>query len=171
MTSPTTRPAGADDVEVLARIWHDGWVDGHLGHTPDALLAHRTRDSFVPRTRERIPATWVAEVDGAVVGFVVVVGDEVEQVYVDATARGTGVAALLLRRAEQLVRDGGHRTAWLAVATGNERARRFYARQGWTEGASFAYPAETDSGPIEVPCLRYDLDLALARSRSADGER
>lgn len=152
---------------MLARIWHSGWLDGHAGHVPDALLAHRSAGSFVPRTRERVPATWVAEVESEVVGFVVVVEDEVEQVYVTATARGSGIAVLLLRTAEQVVRDAGHDTAWLAVAAGNDRARRFYARQGWTEGDVFAYAAETEDGPLEVPCVRYEISLDLDPDRAA----
>ena len=41
-TSPVTiRPAIDGDVDAVARIWHAGWVDGHLGRVPDALVEHR----------------------------------------------------------------------------------------------------------------------------------
>ncbi|WP_234335608.1 GNAT family N-acetyltransferase [Streptomyces albus] len=97
----------------------------------------------------------VAVADGEVAGFVMVAGDEVEQVYVAADGRGTGVAGVLLAEAERLVGENGHDRAWLAVATGNARARRFYARQGWSDEGPFDYPAAGPEGPIAVPCHRY----------------
>lgn len=80
----------------VADIWHLGWQDGHLGFVPQALVGARTEDSFRSRAAERIGDTTVAIVDGAVAGFVMVVDDEVEQVYVSALHRGTGVAAVLI---------------------------------------------------------------------------
>ena len=70
-----------------------------------------------------------------------VAGAEVEQVYVAAGHRGSGVARLLLAEAERLVAAGGHPRAWLAVVAGNERARRFYAREGWTDEGPFSRAA------------------------------
>ena len=64
-----------------------------------------------------------------------VVGDEVEQVYVGEGHRGSGVASVLLAEAERRVRHSGHDTAWLAVVAGNERARRFYAKHCWVTRA------------------------------------
>lgn len=139
----------------MARIWWDGWRDGHLGHVPDALVAVRTPESFADRAAQRVADTTVAIVDGVVAGFVMVVGDEVEQVYVSVQHRGSGVADALLAEAERLVRAGGHETAWLAVVAGNVRARRFYERNGWTDGGPFDYPAAGPDGPIPVPCHRY----------------
>jgi ribosomal protein S18 acetylase RimI-like enzyme len=150
------RPARAADSGPIATIWYEGWRDGHLGHVPEALLPYRTRDSFEERAAARIGDTTVATVDDEVAGFVMVAGAEVEQVYVSAHHRGSGVAGALLAEAERLVAAGGHDRAWLAVATGNARARRFYERQGWTDNGEFDYPAYTDEGPIPVPCHRYE---------------
>jgi GNAT superfamily N-acetyltransferase len=97
----------------------------------------------------------VAVVDDAVAGFVMVVGDEVEQVYVSEQHRGRGVAALLLAEAERLVAVNGNERAWLAVVDGNVRARRFYERNGWTDEGVFDYPAASAAGPIPVPAHRY----------------
>jgi GNAT superfamily N-acetyltransferase len=153
------RPATPDDAPAVARIWYDGWRDGHLGHVAEELVAVRTRESFDQRAAARVGDTVVATVDGAVAGFVMVVGDEVEQVYVAGEHRGTGLAAMLLREAEQLVAANGHGRAWLAVAPGNARARRFYERSGWTDEGMFDYPAATADGPIPVPCHRYVKDV------------
>jgi GNAT superfamily N-acetyltransferase len=88
-----------------------------------------------------------------------VVGDEVEQVYVAAGHRGTGVAATLIREAEAQVRANGHDTAWLAVVAGNTRARAFYERAGWVDEGPFDYAAAAEDGPIAVPCRRYTKAL------------
>lgn len=153
------RPATPDDAPLIARIWYHGWRDGHLGHVADELVAVRTRDSFDQRSADRVGDTVVATVDGAVAGFIMVVGDEVEQVYVAAEHRGTGLAAGLLHEAERLVAANGHDRAWLAVAPGNTRARRFYERSGWTDEGPFDYPAATADGPMPVPCHRYVKDV------------
>jgi ribosomal protein S18 acetylase RimI-like enzyme len=149
------RPATADDAPAIARIWYFGWRDGHLGHVADELVALRTRESFDQRAAARVADTVVATVDGAVAGFIMVVGDEVEQVYVAGEHRGTGLAAALLTEAERLVAANGHDRAWLAVAPGNARARRFYERRGWIDEGLFDYPAATADGPMPVPCRRY----------------
>ena len=139
----------------MAEIWYSGWQDGHLGLVPPELVEVRTRGSFRTRASERIADTSVATVDGAVTGFVMVVDDEVEQVYVSADHRGTGVADALMAEAERRVRENGHRKAWLAVVAGNARARAFYERAGWADEGPFDYAAAVEGGTITVPCRRY----------------
>ena len=151
----TLRPAGAADVGAIANIWSDGWHDGHEGHVPDALVAARTEESFRLRVPERLTDTVVAVVNGVVAGFVMVIDDEVEQVYVAREHRGTGVAAALLMEAERLVAANGHPQAWLAVVAGNHRARRFYARSGWIDEGPIRYPAAAANGTILVAARRY----------------
>ena len=82
--SVTLRAARAEDASEIAEIWYRGWQDGHLGFVPQELVDARTEASFRTRASERISDTTAATVDGAVVGFVMVVDDEVEQVYVAA---------------------------------------------------------------------------------------
>jgi GNAT superfamily N-acetyltransferase len=156
------RGASSDDVEAVASIWRDGWPDGHVGNVPDELVAARTPESFSSRAAQRVGDTVVAVVGGAVAGFVMVVDDEVEQVYVSSRHRGTGVAAALLGEAERRVRTNGHERAWLAVVAGNARARRFYERMGWTDEGAFDYPAASTGGTIPVPCVRYVRRLDVA---------
>jgi GNAT superfamily N-acetyltransferase len=156
------RGASSDDVEAVASIWRDGWPDGHLGNVPDELVAARTAESFSSRAAQRVGDTVVAVVGGAVAGFVMVVDDEVEQVYVSSRHRGTGVAAALLGEAERRVRTNGHERAWLAVVAGNARARRFYERMGWTDEGAFDYPAANSGSTVPVPCQRYVRRLDAA---------
>jgi GNAT superfamily N-acetyltransferase len=122
---------------------------------PQELVDVRTESSFLTRASERISDTTVATVDGAVAGFVMVVNDEVEQVYVAAAYRGTGVAKVLIGEAERQVRANGHGKAWLAVVAGNGRARAFYERAGWVDEGPFDYAAAAEGGTVAVPCRRY----------------
>ena len=152
------RDATDDDVETIADVWHRAWGDGHAGHVPPGLHAHRTPAHFLGLVPSRIPLTTVAVAGDEVIGFVTVHDDEIEQVYVDASARGLGTAALLLDRGEQIAGESYDR-AWLAVVAGNARARRFYERRGWVDAGPFDYSAETDAGTFAVPALRYEKDL------------
>jgi GNAT superfamily N-acetyltransferase len=157
MPAVLVRPASPEDSAAVAGIWYHGWQDGHLGNVPDALVAIRTEESFGRRAAVRVRDTVVATVDDEVAGFVMVVDDEVEQVYVSARHRGSGVAGILLTEAERLVALNGHERAWLAVVAGNARARRFYERNGWADEGPFDYPAQSADGPIPIPipCQRY----------------
>jgi len=154
------RQATAGDARAVADIWRAGWPDGHLGHVPEELVAVRIEASFGQRAAERVGETVVAEVDGSVAGFTMVVDDEVEQVYVAASHRGSGVADALLADAEARIRAAGHSRAWLAVVAGNARARRFYERRGWVDEGPLVYRAEGPNGPIDVPAQRYAKDLS-----------
>lgn len=155
----TLRSATPEDAAEVAEVWWLGWRDGHLGFVPDELVRVRTEGSFRARATERVSDTTVSEVEGRVAGFVMVVEDEVEQVYVSRDHRGTGVAGFLLGEAERRVRDGGHARAWLAVVAENVRARRFYERAGWSDGGEFVYAASGKGDPIPVPAHRYEKDV------------
>lgn len=150
------RPAVAADMAGVADLWHVGWHDGHAGHVPDGLTAARTLEAFHARTPARVGDTTVAVTDsGELVGFVMVVGDEVEQVFVSRAARGTGVAAVLLGEASAQVAAAGHDEAWLAVVTGNARARRFYEKHGWSDGGDLPYEVTAGGTTYVSPCRRY----------------
>ena len=153
------RPAAADDMSAVAEVWHRGWHDAHTGHVPDGLTAARTLASFRERAAGRCADTTVAEVDGLVAGFVMVVGDEVEQVFVDEAHRGTGVAGRLLDEAERRVAGQGYDEAWLAVVAGNARARAFYARRGWVDRGDLPYEVTAGGTTYVSPCRRYVKQL------------
>ena len=150
------RPATAADMAAVADLWHEGWHSGHVGHVPEGLTAARTLAAFHERTPLRVDDTTVALSDaGDLLGFVMVVGDEVEQVFVGPTARGTGLAGVLLTEAEHLVAAGGHARAWLAVVAGNARARRFYDKHGWVDEGDLPYEVVAGGQTYVSPCRRY----------------
>ncbi len=153
--------ADVSQVGEIAAVWHAGWIDGHLGHVPEELIEHRQADEFERRTAARIADTTVAvdQATGAVVGFVVVRADEVEQLYVSTPWRGTDVAARLLAAAEAAIARH-HQRAWLAVVAGNTRARRFYERCGWCDRGDYDNVAEISDGTMIVPSRRYEKTLS-----------
>lgn len=160
MDPATLRPATPADAAAVADLWHRGWHDAHAGHVPDGLTAARTLPAFGERAAAAVGVTTVAVVDGEVAGFVMVVGDEVEQVFVDAAHRGTGLAGTLLDEAERQVAAAGHEVAWLAVVTGNARARRFYERRGWADEGDLPYEVTAAGQTFISPCRRYTKPVA-----------
>ena len=150
------RPARPEDMAGVADIWHRAWHTAHPGHVPDGLTAGRTLAAFHARTPSRVADTTVAEVDGAVVGFTMVAGDEVEQVFVDPDHHGAGIAAPLLAAAEEQVAAAGYDVAWLAVVVGNARARRFYEKHGWVDVADLPYEVTAGGATYVSPCRRYE---------------
>lgn len=158
--APMLRPATTRDCADLATIWHGGWRDGHLGHVPATVPPHRRLADFRRRVPAQLDHTTVATIGSLVVGFVTVRHDELEQIYVTATARGTGTATALLGHGERVI-AAGHRRAWLAVVSGNARARRFYERHGWVDAGPIDYPAATaNGGTVAVPARRYEKRMA-----------
>ena len=155
----TLRRALPEDAPTIAEIWHLGWRNGHLGFVSQELIEARHEDSFRTRAAKRVNDTTLAVVQGQIAGFVMVVDNEVEQVYVSALHRGKGVADVLMADAERQIKDAGYSSAWLAVVAGNARARRFYERRGWSDSGLFEYAAAGEYGPILVPSHRYVKDL------------
>lgn len=156
----SVRAAEPGDLMEVARIWEQGWRDAHSGFVGSELVEARRGDSFATRAEDRLGSTLVAVADSAVVGFVMVIEDEVEQFYVDRTSRGTGVAAPLIAAAEDLVLRRGFERAWLAVIPENARARRFYEKCGWRDEGDFDYGAQGPDAEIAVRCRRYTKSLS-----------
>ncbi|KRF11913.1 GNAT family N-acetyltransferase [Nocardioides sp. Soil796] len=153
--TPLLRPATHADVPVVAAIWEPGWAEAHAGRVPDALVAARPSEYFLHCTADRVADTAVAEIDGRVVGFVMVADDAVDHIFVHPGERGGGVAAALLTHAENRIAAAGHDRAWLAVVPGNDRAQAFYRRQGWRDEGVFDHAAKGPDGPIPTPCHRF----------------
>ncbi|WP_349774921.1 GNAT family N-acetyltransferase [Curtobacterium sp. MCLR17_036] len=62
---------------------------------------------------------------------------EVKRMYVRPESRGSGVAALVLRRLEEAALDLGSPALVLETGTEQKRAVRFYEREGFTRIANF----------------------------------
>jgi len=125
------RAAEEGEIDHLAQVWYDSWQDAHAQILPAELAQLRTLESFRDRLQAALPKVRVIGPAGAPLGFCIVQGDELYQLFVTAAARGSGIAAALIADAEARLSEYGVATAWLACAIGNERAARFYEKCGW----------------------------------------
>jgi ribosomal protein S18 acetylase RimI-like enzyme len=154
------RPAYAAEIDHLARLWHEVWHESHAPLMPAELTRLRTLESFRERLQAALPDIYVVGPRGAPVGFCVIKGGELYQLFVSAQARGTGAAAALIADAEARLAERGVETAWLACAVGNVRAARFYEKSGWRLAGTIVNQTETSSGPFPLEVWRYEKPLA-----------
>jgi ribosomal protein S18 acetylase RimI-like enzyme len=165
----SVRTAVESEIDLLAEIWYRGWRDAHERIMPAALARLRTRESFRERLAAALPDVRVAGPGGAPIGFCMVKGEELYQLYVAAGARGTGVAAVLVADAETRFARRGVEVAWLACAVGNDRAARFYEKCGWRRVGTVAYQPDAagDVPPLQV--WRYEKRLRPPLPEAPDG--
>ena len=124
------RPAGPEDADATACVHVRSWDAAYT--VPGPSLQHRLDQ------HRRFPASFVAELDGQVVGFVGVgpsrdpdAEGELYTIYVEPAQWGSGVGRELIRAGEQRMRELGYRRAVLWMLDGNTRAQRFYEAAGW----------------------------------------
>ena len=154
------RIATPADVTALTTLWYDGWQIGHATIAPPALIHFRDRPSFRERIEQALHSFWVAERDGSLVGFVRIVGEELDQFYVAPALIGQGVAPPLMRAAEDLLRRKGVYRAFLVATEGNNRAIRFYEKQGWENCGRRLAEVTTREGPFRLWVNRFEKTLA-----------
>lgn len=165
----TVRAATIEDCRAIATVRVRTWRAAYRGLMDERLLARldvdRETESRVQRweehTADPLTAQFVAEGDGAVVGFAAV-GPPLEpglpdhgQVYAvyalpEQWSRGVGHALLLT--AEQALRDRGFHQAVLYVLDRNDRAARFYDRHCWRE-SGITVADDRFAGGLDVPAL------------------
>ncbi|NRQ31755.1 GNAT family N-acetyltransferase [Nonomuraea sp. NN258] len=119
------RRATDADAAAVAEVWLRSYTAAlptvRRAHTDDEVRSW-FRDVVVPG-RE----TWVATVDGPVVGMMVLGEEDLDQLYLDPSWRGRGIGDRLVDLAKQRRPDG------LALWTFqvNVPAQRFYERHGF----------------------------------------
>lgn len=155
------RAAEADEIDHLARLWHDGWNDAHAALAPPGLVAARTLASFRERLAAALPDICVVGPAGAPLGLCIIKEDELYQLFLARAARGTGAAVALLDDGEAWLGRRGVTTVWLACAVGNERAARFYEKRGWVRARTTVNRLETAAGVFEVEVWRYEKVVRL----------
>jgi ribosomal protein S18 acetylase RimI-like enzyme len=153
------RAADRTEIDHLARLWFDGWQDAHAQIVPPELTRLRTLESFRERLDAALPNIRVVGPSGSPVGFCIVKGDELYQLFVSAESRGSGVAAALIADAEARLSANGVETAWLACAIGNERAARFYEKRGWRRVGTMINQLDTPKGTFPLEVWRYEKSL------------
>jgi GNAT superfamily N-acetyltransferase len=155
---PTVRMAAPGDWPAVANLLVE------LGRGVASGTAHdRThQQAFAGHLRQLGNVTLVAEADGEMLGMIDMeyhqrLGDHrpqarVNDIVVTERARGSGVGAALLRRAEQLARKRGCFRMALVTATWRTETIGFYRREGWEDyGEWFVKPLVDDVTPGGQP--------------------
>ncbi|MEU4360532.1 GNAT family N-acetyltransferase [Promicromonospora sp. NPDC023987] len=151
MSEPLVRPAVLDDAEAIAVVHHTAWVQTYSDLLPadhwESDTVERRAQQWHERLSDDVPGSFsVAVVDEQMVGFAragaarrkdrvppPVRPDELWALYVLSERHGTGIGALLL---DAVLPPPAPAELWVADA--NPRARRFYAKHGFTpDGARF----------------------------------
>jgi len=153
------RPAEATEIDLLAQLWFDGWREAHAHLVPPELTRVRTLASFRDRLRAALPDIRVVGAPGAPAGFCIVKGDELYQLFVSRHARGSGAAAALLADGEARLLANSIAVAWLACAIGNDRAARFYEKNGWRRNGTMINELETIEGMFLLEVWRYEKSM------------
>lgn len=138
--SISVRRAGPADLDELVTL-AAGYCEDD-GHDFDEMTV---RAGFGPLLDDdRYGVVFVAELDGAIVGYgVVTIGWSIEvgglDVVLDelyASTKGRGVGTALLHQLEDDCRARGVKRIFLETELANEAARRLYGREGYTADTS-----------------------------------
>ena len=144
------RPAVPDDARAIAEVHVASWLAGYRGLMPDETLDALDVDARAARWHKGLTdgtaTALVAEDDAGIYGWATVgrsrdpdAGDEVGELwglYLHPRAWGRGLGRELHGAALDDLRAQGFTVATLWVLESNERARRFYERQGWRDEGS-----------------------------------
>lgn len=153
------RPAILADSDALASMWHAGWVVGHTDIVPPALIKFRDLASFHTRIVRDLGSFFVAEQEGATVGFIRIVGNELDQFYVAPAMIGKGIATPLMQAAEDMLKSRGVSEAFLVASVGNDRAVRFYEKLGWTNRGIHQADVTAGEGTFSLDVIRFEKAL------------
>jgi ribosomal protein S18 acetylase RimI-like enzyme len=167
-----TRPAREEDVRAIAELHVRSWKFGHQRIFPTTVVDSVSVEEREASWHERLKGApsdqmiLVADGDGAVLGFASAGPThdtpteariaEIYELFVLPEAIGTGVGGALISGTLSRLKDGGFRAVTLWVVEGNDRARRFYERQGFRPDGSTKTARMSDAEAIEV---RYRMSL------------
>ena len=178
---PDFRAATEADLPRISEIHVDSWNAAYRGLVDDRALDERTVEWRLKHWREFMDAPpeehllAVVEVEGELAGFLHAGrsdDDDVDRqttvnvfaLYLDPARRGEGLGSGLLAWALDRFAERGFTVATLYSLVGNEPARRFYERHGWTLDEGVMKECLGDGYP--APQVRYRLRLE-SRSRAS----
>lgn len=126
-----------DDADAFHAMAVASWMDAYAKILPADVVAEAPR--MISRAMAQRFDKFMAAFDGdQALGYYSLGDDPGDQnylwhLYVDPTAQGRGIGAILHAAALDEIRARGCAFAMLDYVAGNEKAARFYARQGWIE--------------------------------------
>lgn len=164
------RDAVPEDALRVAKVHVRTWQIAYRGLMPDSFLEglsveERAKRYTFGQSDAGIPQTLLAVEGDTVLGFGTVgmgrdedlAGQgEVFALYVDPPHWGMGVGVKLMEGVRARLREQGSRAAFLWVLKGNERANRFYERDGWR-----ADGAERTENSFGIEIVEYRMRREL----------
>jgi diamine N-acetyltransferase len=143
------RAGRVDDAACIAVLATQVWLHTYATKGISAEISHYTRNQLIPETylsllNDPLARLWVAELDGYLIGFMVVkfgvpcpvrssASAELQTLYVQEHFVGQGVGRQLLWVAEEMARSQSDMPLWLTVNAENVRAVGFYEHHGYTQ--------------------------------------
>jgi GNAT superfamily N-acetyltransferase len=121
------RPAFAHEYDEVARVWMDSWIS--IGpFQPDPFLLKKMR-AYIDREIEHGWSLFVADADGTLAAMLALRLPEkhLNHLFVAPEHQGTGLGRRLLAFTRQLLPD----EIWLRCVRDNEKAWRWYEREGF----------------------------------------
>jgi ribosomal protein S18 acetylase RimI-like enzyme len=137
------RPYTNADFDVIASIWFDSWNSTGVVTQPVTLASLRKR---LPQEITRGWVIHLATIGSDVVGFLAVYENKLEQLFIVPGLQGNGLGKRLLDFAKAQNPQG----FWLTTAADNDRAIRFYEREGLKRGEMARHLK------LKHPIVRYD---------------
>jgi GNAT superfamily N-acetyltransferase len=127
MTDPKIRPALAEEYDEIARVWMESWVSTGLGEASNFLLAN-----LRARIRREIEDGWslfVADDQGEIAAMLALHLPKLylDQLFVAPQYQGCSLGRKLLAFTRTQLPD----EICLRCARGNEKAWRWYEREGF----------------------------------------
>jgi ribosomal protein S18 acetylase RimI-like enzyme len=145
----TIRPASVDDADAVGEVHVRAWQSAYRGVMPDDYLDGLQAQDHATRWRQHLIAPssdeelLVVVDDHRVVGFAslgpAIDSDapcDIGQLYainLDPDVWGRGLGRALLKVATSRLRERGYVEAVLWVVPDNQRARRLYESEGWSD--------------------------------------
>ena len=168
----TIRPASVDDADAVGEVHVRAWQSAYRGVMPDDYLDGLRAQDHATRWREHLMAPssdthlLVVVDDHRVVGFASLgpargrdVPCDIGQLYainLDPDVWGRGLGRALLSGVTERLRALGYVEAVLWVVPDNQRARRLYESEGWSDDN---LRRDDEVFGVVVPQMRYRRPL------------
>ncbi|CAL74030.1 conserved hypothetical protein; Putative Acetyltransferase, GNAT family [Bradyrhizobium sp. ORS 278] len=144
MLEPIIRPAHPDEYDAIAKLWMESWCSTGLESPSETLLG--ILQARVPREVAGGWSLYVADDSGTLAAMLAI---NLPKLYLDQLMIAPAYQGRSLgRRLLAFTRGALPDEIWLRCAEGNERAWRWYEREGFV-------PEKTEADPVHGRMMKY----------------